>query len=174
MIGGRFSLSKAAAVTRKPPKTAVFPRYPSCSSWLGHIHMSNQLAAVDPSSIVVPPAGRRRSVLVVTEDAALARACREMLPAEGFDVTAASHSGHALLECLEGHRADLLLTELTMPEGSGRVLATRLRRYFPQMQTLYVARAGLAHEAADVLVRPFSVSELVARIRACVSSSPAS
>src|SRR4051812_27425413 len=105
--------------------------------------MSNQVAPVDVSSALLPPIHRRRSVLVVTEDEALARACREMLPAEGFDVTAASHSGHALLECLEGHRADLLLTELSMPEGSGRALATRLRRYFPQMKTLYVARPGL-------------------------------
>jgi len=136
--------------------------------------MSNQIVSIDPSSGTVPPAARRRAVLVVTEDEALARACREKLPAEGFDVTAASHSGHALLECLEGHRADLLLTELSMPEGSGRALSTRLRRYFPQMRTLYVARPGLAPESADVLVRPFSSSELLARVRACVSSSPAS
>jgi len=64
--------------------------------------------------------------------------------------------------------------ELSMPEGSGRALSTRLRRYFPQMRTLYVARPGLAPESADVLVRPFSSSELLARVRACVSSSPAS
>ena len=110
----------------------------------------------------------------MTEDAALARACRETLPPEGYDVTAASHSGHALLELLQGHRADLLLTELSMPEGSGRALATRLRRYFPEMRTLYVARPGLARGTADVLVRPFSSGELLARVRACVSSSPAS
>ncbi|MEO7270435.1 MAG: response regulator [Vicinamibacterales bacterium] len=113
-------------------------------------------------------------MLVVTEDEALARACRETLPLAGFDVTAASHSGHAVLEGLEGHRADLLLTELSMPEGSGRALATRMRRYFPEMQTLYVARPGLAHGSADVLLRPFSTAELLARIRACVSPSPAS
>ena len=33
------------------------------------------------------------------------------------------------------------------------------------MRTLYVARPGLAPEAADVLVRPFSSSELLARVR---------
>jgi DNA-binding response OmpR family regulator len=132
--------------------------------------MSNQVLPVDASSVAPP----RRTVLVVTEDEALARACRETLPPEGYDVTAASHSGHALLECLQGHRADLLLTELSMPEGSGRALATRLRRYFPEIRTLYVARPGLAHGAADVLVRPFSSRELLARVRACVSPSPAS
>ena len=135
--------------------------------------MSNQVLPVDPLSSALPAANHRRTVLVVTEDEALARACRETLPLEGYDVTAASHSGHALLEGLEGHRADVLLTELSMPEGSGRALATRLRRYFPEMRTLYVARPGLAG-SADVLVRPFSSGELLARIRACVSSSPAS
>ena len=136
--------------------------------------MPNQVSPIDPSPVPALHARRRRRVLVVTEDEALARACQETLPLEGYDVTAASHSGHALLEGLQGHRADLLLTELSMPEGSGRTLATRLRRYFPEMQTLYVARPGLAHGSADVLLRPFSISELLDRIRACVSSSPAS
>jgi len=135
--------------------------------------MSNQVAPVDAPIVSVPPGGRR-TVLVVTEDEALARACLETLPLEGYDVTAASHSGHALLEGMQGHRADLLLTEVSMPEGSGRALATRLRRYFPEMRTLYVARPGLAHGSGDVLVRPFSTDQLLARIRACVSSSPAS
>jgi len=137
--------------------------------------MPNQVLSANGSPQVFPLPGQRPTVLVVTEDAALARACREMLPLEGFDVMAASHSGHAVLECLKGHRTDLLLTELTMPEGSGRALATRLRRYFPDMHTLYVARPGAAaYEEDDVLVRPFSSSELLARIRASLSSSPAS
>jgi len=138
--------------------------------------MPNQpwLAASSPA--VPPPAHHRPTVLVVTEDEALARTCRETLLPEGYEVTSASHSGHALLECLEGHRTDVLVTELSMAEGSGRALATRLRRYFPDLQTLYVdvAHPGVALEAADVLVRPFSSHELLERIRACVNSSQAS
>jgi DNA-binding response OmpR family regulator len=108
----------------------------------------------------------RPAVLLVTEDAALATACRGTLEQAGYEVRCASHSGHALLECLSGHRADVLLTELSMPDGSGPALAERLRRYYPQMQAVYFATAGTMLEAGNVLVRPFSRDELLSRVRA--------
>jgi DNA-binding response OmpR family regulator len=112
------------------------------------------------------PGDVRPSVLVVTEDGALATACRGTLEQAGYRVTCASHSGHALLECLSGHRADVLLTELSMPDGSGPALAERLRRYYPQMQAVYFASPGTAIDASNVLVRPFSRDELLTRVRA--------
>jgi DNA-binding response OmpR family regulator len=111
----------------------------------------------------------RPSVLLVTEDGALATACRGTLEQAGYEVRCASHSGHALLECLSGHRADVLLTELSMPDGSGPALAERLRRYYPQMQAVYFATSGTVVDAGNVLVRPFSRDELLTRIRSVVS-----
>ena len=62
-----------------------------------------------------------------------------------------------------------------MPDGSGPALAERLRRYFPQMHTLYFANPGtLAERDGNVLVRPFSRDELLARLRSPVTASPAS
>ena len=49
----------------------------------------------------VPVGVIRPSVLVVTEDEALATACRGTLEQAGYEVTCASHSGHALLECMQ-------------------------------------------------------------------------
>jgi DNA-binding response OmpR family regulator len=109
-------------------------------------------------------------VLVVTEDGALAAACRGTLEQAGYEVTCASHSGHALLECLGGRRADVLLTELSMPDGSGPALAERLRRYYPQMQAVYLATPGTMVEAENVLIRPFSRDELLTRVRDSVAS----
>jgi DNA-binding response OmpR family regulator len=116
------------------------------------------------------PVGVRPSVLVVTEDEALATACRGTLEQAGYEVTCASHSGHALLECLSGHRADVLLTELSMPDGSGPALAERLRRYYPNMQAVYFATPGTLLNTGNILVRPFSRDELVSRVRALVAS----
>ena len=87
----------------------------------------------------VPAACVRPSVLVVTDDGALAGVCRDALEQAGYEVIYASHSGHALLQCLKGHRADILLTDLSMPDGLGTALARRLRRYFPDMQAIYFA-----------------------------------
>jgi DNA-binding response OmpR family regulator len=113
------------------------------------------------------------SVLLVTGDDSLAGTCRQALEREGYAVTVASHSGHALLECLGGHHADVLLTELSMPDGSGPELAERLQRYFPKLRTVFIANADTdrAVENLDVLVRPFSDDELLARIRASLTSS---
>jgi CheY-like chemotaxis protein len=116
------------------------------------------------------PAGViRPSVLVVTEDGPLAAACRGTLEQAGYDVTCASHSGHALLECLGGRRADVLLAELSMPDGSGPALAERLRRYYPHMQAVYFANPGMILNQANILVRPFSRDDLLTRIRASIA-----
>ena len=123
-----------------------------------------------PAQANVPVGAVRPSVLVVTEDGALAAACRGTLEQAGYEVTCASHSGHALLECLGGRRADVLLTELSMPDGSGPALAERLRRYYPQMQAVYFATAGTMVDAGNVLIRPFSRDELLTRVRDSVAS----
>jgi DNA-binding response OmpR family regulator len=118
----------------------------------------------------VPVGVIRPSVLLVTEDEALATACRGTLEQAGYEVTCASHSGHALLECLSGHRADVLLTDLSMPDGSGPALAERLRRYYPNMQAVYFATPGTLLNTGNILVRPFSRDELLSRVRASVAS----
>lgn len=123
----------------------------------------------EPSSRRVPP-----RVLLVSEDAALTRSCGRALEQAGYTVTCARHSGHALLECLSGNRADILLTELSMSDGSGPALSARIRRYFPGIPALYFADAGAAFADGPVLMRPFSRDELVARVHACLKASPAS
>ena len=132
--------------------------------------MTSRTAAFRPRSPFPPEIPAKPSVLIVTEDEALAGACRSALEQVGYTVTVASHSGHALLECMSGRRADVLLTELSMPDGSGPALAERLRRYFPDLGTVYVASAGAPAEGPDVLVRPFSRDALLARIRAAATS----
>ena len=142
--------------------------------------VSHRLRA--PTTSGIPAGGVRRSVLVVTDDGVLAGVCRSALEQAGYEVTCASHSGHALLECLKGRRADMLLTELSMPDGRGPDLAKRLRRYFPAMQAIYFAgpadarpegRAyspGSPVAARDVLVRPFSADDLLTRVSGFLTS----
>ena len=114
------------------------------------------------------------SVLVVSEDPALGSVCLETLEDAGYHVVCARHSGHALLECLSGRKPDVLVTELSMPDGSGPALARRLRRYFPDLRTVYVANAGTMLEATNVLIRPFSSAELLLRVRAESPAPPPS
>jgi DNA-binding response OmpR family regulator len=114
-------------------------------------------------------AARRPVVLLVSEDANLRVAVGRVLPPEGYDVLTARHSGHALLMCL-GRHIDILVTERSLTQESGVALSRRLRRHQPELRTLYLAPAGASVDA-DVLARPFTSEDLIARLDAAVQSS---
>lgn len=104
------------------------------------------------------------SVLLVTDDQDLGDACERVLRQAGYEVRKARHSGHAVLACLAGGPIDVLVTELSMADGSGPSLAERLRAYHANLQPLYFARAGTMFEADNVLVRPFTRDDLLDRL----------
>ena len=106
-------------------------------------------------------------VAVVSDDAELLTLCADVLRPKGYLVSTASHSGHALLACMEGHPPDCLITELWMDEGSGPALARRMRRYNPNLRAVFIAKKGTAADAEDadgVLVRPFTRADLLKRL----------
>jgi DNA-binding response OmpR family regulator len=123
---------------------------------------------------VRPARSASAAVLIVTADGHLAEACASVLEKEGFGVLHARHSGHALLACLSGRPTDILIAELSMDDGSGPALTDRLRRYSPNLQAVYLANPGTSYEAGNVLVRPFTCADLIARVRGCLISSQAS
>lgn len=117
-----------------------------------------------------PPEGTcPGSVLLVTDDADLGRACERVLVQAGYRVTTARHSGHAVLACLTDGPVDVLVTELSMADGSGPSLTERLRAYHAGLQPLYFARAGTMYEADNVLVRPFTGEDLIRRLERLLS-----
>jgi CheY-like chemotaxis protein len=110
------------------------------------------------------------SISVVAEDPELAEACARALDDAGYSVHAAVHSGHAMLACLQGRRTDVLICELAMEEGSGPALARRLQRYNPLLRALYIGREGMLCDAENVLIRPFTREDLLARVARLISS----
>jgi CheY-like chemotaxis protein len=104
------------------------------------------------------------SVLLVGDDVHNAQSVARVLRMRGYIVTVVPHSGHALLHCLGGSRVDLLIAELSMADGPGPDLAERLRRYNPDLRALYLGLEGVTTEVENVLVRPFTRDDLVARV----------
>jgi DNA-binding response OmpR family regulator len=112
-------------------------------------------------------------ILVVEDDVNVAQALHEALTGEGYDVTLA-RSGEDGYYRLESGSFDLLVLDLMLPGRGGlEILSTfRLRdRGTPVL--IVTARdavedrvAGLDAGADDYLVKPFALSELLARIRA--------
>ena len=114
-------------------------------------------------------------ILVVEDDTALAELVGYNLDAEGYRTTTASSAEEAELLIAE-ETFDLIVLDWMLPAMSGIELCRRIRRR-EGTQTVPVlmltARGeegdrvrGLATGADDYVVKPFSVPELIARVKA--------
>ena len=108
------------------------------------------------------------SVLVVDDDAAIARLVRLALRASGFDAITAANGAEALRR-LDDHDADLIVLDLEMPVMGGREFYRRLRARGSRVPVVilsaYGAERARAELGADAAVqKPFEPAELVAVI----------
>ncbi|HTC82209.1 MAG TPA: ATP-binding protein [Acidimicrobiia bacterium] len=122
-----------------------------------------------PEGAAATAGGER--ILLVEDEAGLRRLEAEVLRSAGYDVTALP-DGQAAVEHLAGETAppDLLVTDVVMPRMGGVELADRFAADHPGVPVLFLtgyvdhaSREGLAD--ADVLIKPFVVTELVRRVR---------
>ncbi len=114
------------------------------------------------------------TVLVVEDEHAQREILRYNLKAEGFLVISAADGDEALLQ-LEENTPDLILLDWMLPKVSGIEICRRIKRS-NTLQTIPVimlsARCeefdrvrGLETGADDYVVKPYSVAELMARVR---------
>jgi two-component system phosphate regulon response regulator PhoB len=119
-------------------------------------------------------------VLIVEDEAPLVTLLRYNLEREGFAVTEAYDGEEALLRVAED-KPDALLLDLMLPLVSGLEVCRQLRR-MPTTRSLPIimltARGeesdrvrGLDSGADDYVVKPFSPSELIARLRSVMRRS---
>lgn len=89
-------------------------------------------------------------VLIVEDDAGVRELLRDELEAEGLGVTEAA-SLSAGREQLDGHHVDLLVTDLRLPDGSGKSLLSEcLERDHPPASLVITAFGGV-RDAVDAL-----------------------
>ncbi|NNU15998.1 phosphate regulon transcriptional regulator PhoB [Parvularcula sp. ZS-1/3] len=115
------------------------------------------------------------TILIVEDDESIRTLIEYNLKKEGFEIVCAKDGEEALLK-VEESRPDLVLLDWMLPNVSGIEVCRRLRsraetRGLPII--MLTARAeesdlirGLDQGADDYLTKPFSMEELVARIRA--------
>jgi two-component system KDP operon response regulator KdpE len=113
-----------------------------------------------------------RSVLVVDDDEQILRALRTSLRARGFDVATAPN-GETALDQLASAVPDLVILDLGLPGIDGREVIERLRGWTEVPVIVLSVRdshaekvAALDSGADDYVTKPFSIDELLARMRA--------
>ena len=120
---------------------------------------------------------KNTTLVVADDDPQLLRLMARNLQLEGFDVLAAS-DGQQALELIENHAPDLVLLDVMMPKMDGFTVCSRVREFSAVPIIIVTARGqdqdkvrGLDLGADDYLTKPFSVEELLARVRAVLRRS---
>jgi two-component system cell cycle sensor histidine kinase/response regulator CckA len=114
------------------------------------------------------------TVLVAEDEDGVRELLRKVLSEFGYSVLTARHGRDALM--LAGERSggiDLLLTDIVMPEMSGRELAETLVDRSPGLKVLYISgytddevlRRGVRGREVPLVRKPFAAEDLVRRVR---------
>jgi two-component system KDP operon response regulator KdpE len=117
-------------------------------------------------------------ILVVDDEPQIRRVMRTTLVARGYMVSTA-RSGEEALEKIRAERFDLLLLDINMP-GMGGMEACRLIRSQSEIPIVILSIRNAEKEkvealdagADDYVTKPFSMPELLARIRAALRRTP--
>jgi DNA-binding response OmpR family regulator len=156
--GGGMRAPGGAAVRRRDTDSAAAP---------GGVEMRSSEAAGGVNSV------ERARILLVEDEPGIVDFVRRGFEADGFAVEAASDG-------IEGERLalagsfDAIVLDLMLPRRDGLEVLASVRRAKPEVPVIVLTArgeiedrvAGLDAGAVDYLVKPFSLAELLARVRA--------
>lgn len=120
------------------------------------------------------------SILVVDDRRDVLEFLRLALERAGYEVQTAEN-GRAALERLRAHPADLLITDIFMPEADGMETIDQVRTRYPR--TRLIAMSGGANHMQDYLAiaeqigvdatlrKPFTMEELLRAVRSVLADA---
>ncbi|MER7516953.1 response regulator transcription factor [Streptomyces sp. NPDC126499] len=119
-------------------------------------------------------------VLVVDDEASLTELLSTALRYEGWQVRSAG-DGAGALRTARAFRPDVVVLDMMLPDMDGLSVLGRLRRELPEVPVLFLTAkdavedriAGLTAGGDDHVTKPFSVEDVVARLRGLIRRSGA-
>jgi signal transduction histidine kinase/ActR/RegA family two-component response regulator len=121
------------------------------------------------------------TILLVEDQDDVRRVAQTILRRHGYHVIEASNAGEALLTCERHPRTiHLLLTDVVMPQLSGRELAERLLSMRPELKVLYmsgytenvIVHHGILDSGIAYLQKPIVPEMLARRVREVLDARP--
>jgi two-component system, cell cycle sensor histidine kinase and response regulator CckA len=175
---------EAPAATPAAPPAPVPPLAPAAIDAARiQAEPARAAATLEPAMVseVVP---QRAETILLVEDALRVRAVvREILEMNGYNVLEARHGAEAL-EISERHQGPihLMVTDVVMPQMSGRELAQRLQPIRQDMRVLYmsgytddaIVRHGVLGAGMAFLSKPFTPDALALKVREVLDTPPRS
>ncbi len=144
---------------------------------------SNGGAAGSANKVAEPGAGKKTRILIVEDEPAMVAGLRDNFEYEGYEVISAADGAEGLARALADN-PDLVVLDVMMPRMSGLDVCKQLKAERPSVPIIMLTArgqeidkvVGLELGADDYVTKPFSIRELMARVKAVlrrVSSPPA-
>jgi CheY-like chemotaxis protein len=135
---------------------------------------ARRLGAKGPPAPALTPAPKQATILIAEDEPLVRLLTRKVLEQAGYRVLVAASGAEAIeIAAPLTTTLDLLLTDVVMPQMSGRELAHRLAVLRPGLRVLYmtgysdeaVARHGVLDPGTALIQKPFTPAALAARVR---------
>ena len=120
----------------------------------------------------------KKRLLIVDDDPDILRVLKANLELYGYEAILAESWAKAN-EVLNAQFPDLILLDLTLPDGDGLDICRQLKSTYPKIPVIMLTArdrvsdkvTGLESGAEDYIVKPFETLELIARVKACLRRS---
>jgi len=136
--------------------------------------------AVRPPEEAARALGGKESVLLVEDEGVVRDIAIRTLARSGYSVNAYASAEEALAALPSLGRIDILVTDVILPGLNGREMAELVSSRRPGIRVLYVsgypsdviADSGIIKKGIDFLPKPFSPSDLAAKVRSVLDDRP--